>query len=231
MHMRCLSDGHSGSPKAVYRAMVEAGQLRSDDRQEAALVHLQRLYDELLEWKPPVQLPPPPPPKAKVWRGPQFDKYGQPTGGGAMYTGVDNQESSPSPSIWSRVSSMFSGSRDGDDRGAAASTEPVLSNLSSVPQGVYMHGGVGCGKSLLMDTFFDCAPLDASRKRRVHFHEFMLEIHKRMHELRQINPEMGDPVPYVAHDISTATNLICFVRMPPHHCSQAELLQTYAPAS
>jgi cell division protein ZapE len=79
-----------------------------------------------------------------------------------------------------------------------------------IPRGVYMYGGVGCGKSLLMDTFFEVAPLDPSRKRRVHFHEFMLEMHRRMHELRQANPDMGDPMPYIAYDISSATSLICF---------------------
>ena len=44
------------------------------------------------------------------------------------------------------------------------------------PKGIYMHGGVGRGKSMLMDLFYDALP-DNIDKRRVHFHEFMIEVH------------------------------------------------------
>ena len=48
-----------------------------------------------------------------------------------------------------------------------------------------MYGGVGCGKSMLMDLFFACCDGVVQRKRRVHFHAFMLEVHRKMHELKQ----------------------------------------------
>ena len=73
-----------------------------------------------------------------------------------------------------------------------------------------MYGGVGCGKSLLMDTFFDCSTVPEDRKRRVHFHEFMQELHQKMHRLQQEQPEHGDPLPYIAHEISSSTQLLCF---------------------
>jgi len=51
-----------------------------------------------------------------------------------------------------------------------------------IPRGVYMHGGVGRGKSFLMDCFFQAVPLQ--RKTRLHFHEFMREVHRELQELK-----------------------------------------------
>ena len=61
-----------------------------------------------------------------------------------------------------------------------------------IPRGVYMHGGVGRGKSFLMDCFFNAVPLQ--RKTRLHFHEFMREVHRELAELQgTVNPlqELG----------------------------------------
>lgn len=203
--------GSTPGPLEVYRSRIASGELRADECQEAALVNLEQLHAEMLTWEPRTPPPPPPPPKEKEWKGPKFDAYGQPVGGGAMYTGVDNKQASDDGGgLWSTLTSFLSGgSGGGGSGGSSASADPLLCGLDDVPRGVYMYGGVGCGKSLLMDTFFDCVPLEAGRKRRVHFHEFMLEVHRRMHELRQSMP-YGDPLPYVAHDISSTTKLLCF---------------------
>ncbi|MFN7086036.1 MAG: cell division protein ZapE [Burkholderiales bacterium] len=69
--------------------------------------------------------------------------------------------------------------------------------------GLYLWGGVGRGKSFLMDGFFDCAPL--ARKRRTHFHRFMQEIH---HSLQARQGEV-DPMLLVARDIARKTRLLC----------------------
>jgi len=106
------------------------------------------------------------------------------------------------------ASSRHLGSDSGSKTGGVA--EPTLDGLEGVPVGLYMYGGVGVGKSLLMDTFFEVAPVEPSHKSRLHFHEFMLDVHKRMHELRQANPELGDPMPYIAYDIAATTQLLCF---------------------
>jgi cell division protein ZapE len=73
-----------------------------------------------------------------------------------------------------------------------------------VPRGVYLWGGVGRGKSFLMDGFFSTVPL--VRKTRVHFHEFMRGVHAQLDELRQV----ADPLDEVARRIAKKYRLICF---------------------
>jgi cell division protein ZapE len=77
-------------------------------------------------------------------------------------------------------------------------------NRPPIPRGVYMYGGVGRGKSFLMDCFYQSVPL--KRKTRLHFHEFMREVHRELHELRgTVNPleELG-------RRIARRFRLICF---------------------
>ncbi|MDR3417850.1 MAG: cell division protein ZapE [Nevskia sp.] len=70
--------------------------------------------------------------------------------------------------------------------------------------GLYMWGGVGRGKTYLMDVFFDALPF--SRKRRTHFHRFMLDVHER----RQRYPDQQDPLLRVAEEIAGETRVLCF---------------------
>ena len=73
-----------------------------------------------------------------------------------------------------------------------------------IPRGVYMVGGVGRGKSFLMDCFFQSVPL--KRKTRLHFHEFMREVHRELHELRGT----ADPLDTLGERIARRFRLICF---------------------
>jgi cell division protein ZapE len=84
-----------------------------------------------------------------------------------------------------------------------------------VPRGVYIYGGVGRGKSLIMDLFFDTAPV--KRKRRVHFHAFMLECHAMIHEWRGLSASEkdragggDDPIVPMAERIAAGAQLLCF---------------------
>ncbi|WP_274584423.1 cell division protein ZapE [Neisseria leonii] len=73
-----------------------------------------------------------------------------------------------------------------------------------LPKGLYFYGGVGRGKSFLMDAFYGCLPY--RRKRRVHFHAFMAEIHRRLRELKS----EADPLKAVAAEIAKETRVLCF---------------------
>ena len=75
------------------------------------------------------------------------------------------------------------------------------------PKGLYIHGGVGRGKSMLMDLFYDA--VEVPKKRRVHFHAFMLEVHRRLHGLRQRGGK-GEPLQTLAAAIASETRLLCF---------------------
>ncbi len=74
------------------------------------------------------------------------------------------------------------------------------------PQGIYIHGAVGRGKTMLMDLFFDEVPFEP--KRRAHFHEFMADVHERIGKARNAAP--GDPIPIVARDLAKEAQLLCF---------------------
>ena len=73
-----------------------------------------------------------------------------------------------------------------------------------IPRGVYMHGGVGRGKSFLMDCFFQAVPL--TRKTRLHFHEFMREVHRELQDLKGT----ADPLDELGQRIARRHRLICF---------------------
>lgn len=79
-------------------------------------------------------------------------------------------------------------------------------------KGLYVYGSVGRGKTMLMDMFFKLAPVEA--KRRAHFHEFMADVHARIHAQRQAfkagETRQADPVPPVAAAIRAEAELLCF---------------------
>lgn len=77
------------------------------------------------------------------------------------------------------------------------------------PKGLYLWGGVGRGKSMMMDLVMDAAPLTA--KRRVHFHEFMQEIQAGLERMRKQN--VADAVVPIADEVAAKTRLLCFDEM------------------
>ncbi|HCX14782.1 MAG TPA: cell division protein ZapE [Rhodospirillaceae bacterium] len=87
-----------------------------------------------------------------------------------------------------------------------------FSNLcdNTIPvQGLYIYGGVGRGKSMLMELFFESIPIKA--KKRIHFHAFLRDIHAEVHHRRQLSlyEGEGDPIPGMADGIADSIDLLC----------------------
>jgi cell division protein ZapE len=90
-----------------------------------------------------------------------------------------------------------------------------------LPKGVYLWGAVGRGKSFLMDSFYLCVPLQ--RKRRVHFHHFMREVHRELNELQST----GDALSAVAERTARRYRLICFDEFHVSDIADAMILGRY----
>ena len=87
-------------------------------------------------------------------------------------------------------------------------------------RGLYLWGGVGRGKSMLMDLFHDC--LRIPEKRRAHFHAFMLDVHARLREVRK--SESGDPIPPVAAAIADGLRVLAFDEMVVNNSADAMIM-------
>ncbi|MHA4838583.1 cell division protein ZapE [Sphingopyxis sp. MSC1_008] len=126
---------------------------------------------------------------------------------------------------------------DPEQRAAAERLNRLQAELEAVPKrgsllwrlagrkpealrGVYLWGAVGRGKSMLMDLFYD--QLHIQRKRRVHFHAFMLDVHARMREVRK--SESGDPIPLVADALAENTRCLAFDEMVVNNSADAMIL-------
>jgi peroxisome-assembly ATPase len=80
----------------------------------------------------------------------------------------------------------------------------------NLPKGLYMYGDVGSGKTMLMDLFYETLPGNIKSKTRIHFHNFMQDVHKRLHEIKTKHGDDTDAILYVAADIAEKGSVLCF---------------------
>lgn len=140
------------TPLQRYQNDLASGALQPDEAQARAMVHVQRLYEDILAQRKP----------------------------GASRSWLASLRSVPL-------------------LGA------VLGASESVPvRGIYFYGGVGRGKTYIMDAFFESLPIEA--KQRTHFHRFMQQVHSRLTALKG----QKNPLEQVARDIAENARVLCF---------------------
>lgn len=177
----------TGPVTAAYERKVEAGEVRRDDAQVALAAKLDVLHESL------TSLPP--------LRTDDLTK---------------NSSTISSPLLLLLLRSLASAQ-------SFFRKKFHLWSFGPPPRGIYIHGPVGVGKSFLMDLFYEsvtvpdnnsCRNNDSHKdtkitKRRVHFHEFMLDVHHRIFVYKQLHPR-GDAIPIIALQLAQEAQLLCF---------------------
>ncbi|KAI9753764.1 MAG: putative E3 ubiquitin-protein ligase [Chaenotheca gracillima] len=79
-----------------------------------------------------------------------------------------------------------------------------------MPKGLYLYGDVGSGKTMLMDMYYETLPSNVVSKTRIHFHNFMQDVHRRLHALTMEHGGDFDAVPFVAADLAERGRILCF---------------------
>jgi protein AFG1 len=91
-----------------------------------------------------------------------------------------------------------------------AKEKPIQDIPENLPRGLYLYGDVGSGKTMLMDLFYETLPQSVTSKTRIHFHNFMQDVHKRLHKMKMEHGNDVDAVPFIAADIAQNGNVLCF---------------------
>ncbi|KAF4625262.1 hypothetical protein G7Y89_g12905 [Cudoniella acicularis] len=94
--------------------------------------------------------------------------------------------------------------------GSAPKEKKLQDIPENLPRGLYLYGDVGSGKTMLMDLFYETLPSSVTSKTRIHFHNFMQDVHKRLHKMKMEHGNDIDGVPFVAADIAEKGNVLCF---------------------
>jgi peroxisome-assembly ATPase len=130
-----------------------------------------------------------------------------------------------SESLSETKSTSFFGSLFRSSKKATDLSQAVTSFFAT-PKGAYMFGGVGCGKTFLMNLLYDSIDKGpwAKEKQKVHFHKFMLEVHQHMHQQRKLTPD-GDLIAPVVREILKQGRLLCLDEFQVTDVADALILQ------
>lgn len=166
-----LSFPDGSSPSQGYNHLVAAGKLTRDEHQAGSLASLDALYHELMK-------------KSTAPAAPKSNTSGR-------------EEPASSGGIFGALFGAFSSSKAPQ---APSPSRFSFGGSSAASKGLYLWGGTGCGKTMLMDVFYRSLPGDRVPKLRVHFHSFMLGVHARLHAIRGTG-HRGDPLVGLADEI------------------------------
>lgn len=90
-----------------------------------------------------------------------------------------------------------------------------------------MYGDVGSGKTMMMDIFYDTLPHNITSKTRIHFHNFMQDVHKRLHAMKMEHGTDLDAVAYIAADLAEKGSVLCFDEFQCTDVADAMILRRY----
>jgi protein AFG1 len=80
----------------------------------------------------------------------------------------------------------------------------------ALPKGLYLFGDVGSGKTMLMDMFYETLPYNIASKTRIHFHNFIQDVHKRLYAMKKQYGTDFDAIPFIGADIAERGSVLCF---------------------
>lgn len=204
---RHLSSSEQRGPLDLYKQKVNKGLIKQDEHQIVALRHLQNLYEELGGGG-----------GASVASHAQRRVQDVRSSGGG-------QGSGESDSLWSNLFSTSSSSPKSSTSTVKRSVGTLM-GMGSNTKGVYLWGGPGCGKTFMMDMFYET--LDIDRKQRVHFNDFMIKVHKRLHVLKQAKSATDEAhlVSTLADELMRESYVLCFDEFQVTDIADAMILKS-----
>ncbi|KAF9411471.1 hypothetical protein BGZ94_001339 [Podila epigama] len=131
---------------------------------------------------------------------------------------ADKKSQEKEGGLFSKISGLFG--RKEAERQAAMEEE---ARLAAIPKGLYLYGSVGTGKTMLMDLFYNSLP--RTDKKRIHFHNFMLQLHARLHKLKTTTHQHEDPVPFLADSLALESRVLCLDEFQVTDIADAMLLR------